>query len=137
VLLLGCAANAAAVAAALTTQSVSLLHSGALFCLIPLDTTQPAYMGGGGDCAREGVSVANFGLGWRSFDLWVLIWDLEMPYRFVVADLLITLDISRSFCMQFSVGFLFHLFLCFCGVFLRVRDIFLFFCVKVFTHIRT
>ena len=36
----GCAASAAAVAAALTTQFVSLLESGALFCLILLDTAR-------------------------------------------------------------------------------------------------
>lgn len=40
VLLLGCAASAAAVTAALTTQSVSLLQSVALFCLILLGTAR-------------------------------------------------------------------------------------------------
>lgn len=38
--LLGCAASAAEVAAALTTQSVSLVQSGALFCLILLGTAR-------------------------------------------------------------------------------------------------
>jgi hypothetical protein len=45
----------------------------------------PSIGGGGRDCAREGVSVAKFGLGLRSFDLFVSIWDLEMPFNDVLS----------------------------------------------------